>query len=506
MQPPSAPAEKPRLVGELRRSVAATRTEPDHAHDAAEFMLVMAGTGRFFVGHQVYELRPGTLIWQLSAQRHRLQRGPNLELWVAQLHEHILDPQRLQDLADRPCRLVPPHELADIDRLLAQVAQDSDELSVYNAGLRYAVERLWRAGRSQPSLAPRNIHPAVARAILLLRRSGASASLEEIARQTGVAPSYLSRLVVAHTGRGFVDWRNRIRLERFMDAYRPGANLLDLALEAGFGSYSRFNHVFHEIVGCAPMAWAEHGGQVPPDLASHAVPDGAAATALSTRSAWGELLPIVGAVLRPLLGTGCLSRVLQPGSATRGTAALPMRSLDAGLPAPQRSWLAKALAEHEPAAAALLQQALAQHDFASLHANVLGAYGLSSTNPCDALAASLALAWVCVNLGGDPGQAPVLALARQVRDTMGPTLAAMQWQQAQHTHAALLVHFVVGYHALQAARAHGTPRTLDALGMSMRRAARVAFDGDLAACVLTDEGLRDADVGGTRKGPAGSGR
>ena len=495
MQPPSAPAEKPRLVGELRRSVAATRTEPDHAHDAAEFMLVMAGTGRFFVGHQVYELRPGTLIWQLSAQRHRLQRGPNLELWVAQLHEDILDPQRLQDLADRPCRLVPPHELADIDRLLAQVAQDSDEVSVYNAGLRYAVERLWRAGRSQPSLAPRNIHPAVARAILLLRRSGASASLEEIARQTGVAPSYLSRLVVAHTGRGFVDWRNRIRLEHFMDAYRPGANLLDLALESGFGSYSRFNHVFHEIVGCAPMVWVEHGGQVPPDLAGHTVPEGAA-TALSTRSAWGELLPLVSALLRPLLGTGCLARVLQPGPVARGAAALRMRSLEAGLSAPQRSWLAKSLAEHEPAAAALLQQVLAQHDFASLHANVLGAYGLSSTNPCDALAASLALAWVCVNLGGDPGQAPVHALAGQVREAMGPTLAAMHWQRAQHTHAALLVHFVVGYHALQAARAQGTPRTLDALGMSMRRAARLAFDGDLAACVLTDEGLRDTHAGG----------
>ena len=348
-------------------------------------MLVVSGTGRFFVGHQVYDLRPGTLIWQVSAQRHRLQRGPNLEMWVAQLHADILGPQRAQDLANRPCRMVPPHELADIDRLLAQVAQDSDEISVYNAGLSYAVERLWRAGRSQPSLTPRSIHPAVARAILLLRRSGASASLEEIARQTGVAPSYLSRLVVAHTGRGFVDWRNRIRLEHFMDAYRPGANLLDLALDSGFGSYSRFNHVFHEIVGCAPMVWVEHGGQVPPDLAGHTVPEGAA-TALSTRSAWGELLPLVSALLRPLLGTGCLARVLQPGSVARGSAALRMRSLESGLSAPQRSWLAKSLAEHEPAAAALLQQVLAQHDFASLHANVLGAYGLSSTNPCDALA------------------------------------------------------------------------------------------------------------------------
>ena len=53
----------------------------------------MSGTGRFFVGHQVYEMRPGTLIWQLSAQRHRLQRGPNLELWVAQLYEDILGVQ-----------------------------------------------------------------------------------------------------------------------------------------------------------------------------------------------------------------------------------------------------------------------------------------------------------------------------------------------------------------------------------------------------------------------------
>ena len=497
MRSPSPSAEKPALVGELRRSVAATRTEPDHAHEAAEFLLVMSGTGRFFVGHQVYDLRPGTLIWQLSAQRHRLQRGPNLEMWVALLHEDLLGPQRQQDLADRPCRVIPTHELADIDRLLAQVAQDSDEVSVYNAGLAYAVERLWRAGRSQPSLAPRSIHPAVARAILMLRRSGASASLQEIARQTGVAPSYLSRLVVAHTGRGFVDWRNRIRLEHFMDAYRPGANLLDLALEAGFGSYSRFNHVFHEIVGCAPMAWVEHGGQVPSELAGHAMPDGAATTALSARSAWGDLLPLVCAVLRPLLGTGCLARVLQPGSVTRGTAALHMRSLEAGLSAPQRSWLAKSLAEHEPAAAALLQQALAQHDFTSLHANVLEAYGLSSTNLCDALAASLALAWVCVNQGGDPGQPAVFALARQVRETMGPALAGMPWPRAQHLHTALLAHFVIGYHALQAGRAHGTPRALDALGMSMRRAARLAFDGDLAACVLTDEGLRDTHAGGS---------
>jgi hypothetical protein len=47
---------------------------------------------------------------------------------------------------------------------------------------------------------------------------------------------------------------------------------------------------------------------------------------------------------------------------------------------------------------------------------------------------------------------------------------------------------------------------LDALGMSMRRAARVAFDGDLAACVLTDAGLRDAHTDGSREAPLGIGR
>ncbi len=98
------------------------------------------------------------------------------------------------------------------------------------------------------------MHPAVARALLIsaLRQSGGAPSLTDLASEGGIAPHYLSRLLAEQTGRSFVEWRSRIRLDRFMEGYSPGANLLAAALDAGFGSYARFHHIFTPVVGCSP--------------------------------------------------------------------------------------------------------------------------------------------------------------------------------------------------------------------------------------------------------------
>ena len=77
-----------------------------------------------------------------------------------------------------------------------------------------------------------------------------------LAAGAGVTAPYLSHLLIEHTGRSFVEWRNRIRLERFMTAWRPGANLLNTALEGGFGSYAQFHRVFSQLLGCSPAEWA----------------------------------------------------------------------------------------------------------------------------------------------------------------------------------------------------------------------------------------------------------
>jgi hypothetical protein len=66
---------------------------------------------------------------------------------------------------------------------------------------------------------------------------------------------------VEHTGHGFVEWRNRTRLERFHILYPKSGDLLTAALEAGFGSYTQFHRVFSEIVGATPGDWAKSGAR-----------------------------------------------------------------------------------------------------------------------------------------------------------------------------------------------------------------------------------------------------
>src|SRR5262249_35098385 len=162
--------------------------------------------------------------------------------------------------------------------------------------------------RDSPPADARPMHAAVARALLLLRENGAEMSLSELAREAGTTAPYLSRLLIEFTGRSFVDWRSRIRLDRFMAAWRPGNNLLDAALAAGFGSYARFHHIFSQMIGCAPGEWARRSERGDSAAATTALPDFGipTATMLSARQRWGRLLPLLAPNLIPVVGEAFL--------------------------------------------------------------------------------------------------------------------------------------------------------------------------------------------------------
>ena len=83
---------------------------------------MVRGSGSFTLDNETYVLKPGTLIWLVPGQRHRLVRGPHLEMWVVSVRPDLVDVGRIEDLAARPSRLLPGHELVDLDRLLSQVA------------------------------------------------------------------------------------------------------------------------------------------------------------------------------------------------------------------------------------------------------------------------------------------------------------------------------------------------------------------------------------------------
>lgn len=483
--------------------MAGARHPVDHRHIDLEFDLVIKGAGSFMLDDHHYELKPGTLIWLVPGQQHRLVRTPGLEMWVATLRPELIDAERITQLAQQPLRQLPSHELIDLDRLLSQIAQDSDEPTVYNAGIAYLVMRAWRASLESPAARARPMHAAVTRALLLLRESGATMSLSELASAAGVAAPYLSRLLIEHSGHSFVDWRNHIRIERFMQGYRPGANLLDTALAAGFGSYARFNHIFNETIGCAPSEWIKQAerGDAPRPAGNYGVP---ATPTLSTRQSWTAVVPLVAPSVSALFGRDFIARLLAtPADAGEAT---PQRyePLDTALPQAASDRLITALREHDSAGADMLAHLMELHDFSSTYLRLCDAFGLAPGRLADAVTAYVLVILVAANRASDPSATEVRAAARQIETTLVSVLMRLKPDVAQDTHTALICHFVVTYRAVEAARASGDPREFDQLRDAAIRCGHAAFDGDVSQIALGSRGFvrRIATRSGAKASPA----
>jgi AraC-like DNA-binding protein len=120
--------------------------------------------------------------------------------------------------------------------------------------------------------------PVVERAVFALHQNP-RASGESIARELSISPGYLGRSFKAEMGVSLVEYRNRLRIERFFSSVdRGGNNLLGAALEAGFGSYTHFHRVYRKFVGATPR---EH-------LSTQKLPKPEPAAGITRRSSRGE--------------------------------------------------------------------------------------------------------------------------------------------------------------------------------------------------------------------------
>lgn len=249
---------KVRLLPELRRTGAGNYWEVAHRHQQLEFNLVMAGKGAYFLRHGHYELVPGTLVWLLPDQPHRLIRNADLDMWVSALEPEHFTADMLAQATQTPVTRLSTEALTALDRLFAHISQDADAPGVHAAGLIYAAHSALHAARTTSGPPPQALHPAVTRGLACLRSEAEVRNLAALARRCGVSANYLGELLVEQTGRGFVEWRNIVRLERFQIAYPQSGDLLTAALAAGFGSYTQFHRVFLDIVGTTPGDWARN--------------------------------------------------------------------------------------------------------------------------------------------------------------------------------------------------------------------------------------------------------
>ena len=111
------------------------------------------------------------------------------------------------------------------------------------------------ARRRQTSLSGEARNPVVQKVLDALA-SDRPVSGEQLARELGISPGHLARSFKIEMGVSLVEYRNRLRVERFLATVdRGGSNIQEAAEQAGFGSYAQFHRVFRKLLGTAPREY-----------------------------------------------------------------------------------------------------------------------------------------------------------------------------------------------------------------------------------------------------------
>lgn len=242
-----------------------------HHHAELELNLVTRGTGTYLLGNRQYQIRRGDLLWLFPVQEHVLiEQTSDFQMWIVVFRRRLIKraaidrtfiPLLQRSFSGDACRRLQPPDLSRFEDLFAQLTDADGEPSLLNAGLAYALLHAWQCFERAGEVTAHNVHPGVESTARLLLTDVNSYTLPQLARRAALSPSRLSRLFKQQTGLSTVEFRNRQRMQRFLDRYESErdagrqSTLLDAALAAGFGSYPQFHRVFRQVTGCSPAEY-----------------------------------------------------------------------------------------------------------------------------------------------------------------------------------------------------------------------------------------------------------
>jgi AraC-like DNA-binding protein len=249
-------------------STQASTWYPAHYHDELELKIVLWGNTVYDVGSRRVALGPGTQLWLAPGQQHALlEVSDDLAMWVASFREdavHLAERDSgarvLNGRATWGVCVLPPSRVHSLSRLSSDLTLQhlpSESNDVAHCLLVEALSSWNSYERSAPVLASKQtdaLHPAVARAVALLRKADEALSLGHLAQRCGLSDARLSRLFKQQMGLSLVQYRAHLRVQRFISRFGRGdnENMLAAALRAGFGSYPQFHRAFWQVTGYGP--------------------------------------------------------------------------------------------------------------------------------------------------------------------------------------------------------------------------------------------------------------
>jgi AraC-like DNA-binding protein len=249
---------------------------PIHRHEELEFNLVLSGRAVYLVNSRRIELVPNSVLWLFPAQDHvLLEVSVDFRMWILVARPRLVrqvctddssEPLRALNPAGSFCRHLSSSQARKLIALFEDLCHVKSEMARFNAGLGYALLTAWSAyGAAGVVPLEEDVHPAISRVVRLMAEDspippddgGHAYSLANLAEAVGLNTYSLSRLFKSQTGITLTAYRNRRRVERFLELYGHGQNttLLATALEAGFGSYAQFYRVFRQLTGVTPATY-----------------------------------------------------------------------------------------------------------------------------------------------------------------------------------------------------------------------------------------------------------
>jgi AraC-like DNA-binding protein len=236
-----------------------------HRHDELELNLVTRGRGTYLINSRKVEVLPNALVWLFPHQEHLLfDKSLDFEMWILVIRPDYLrtictDPESLVLLEVNPegdfSRSLKNHQAQKLNSFCRETYTLKDRLSLFNISLGYILLFAWTEYQTaSDSGLEKNITPVIDRVTRMILEGKGADDLPALAQAVNLSPGSLSRMFKRQMGISLTAFRNRCRLEEFMDLYAEGKSrtMIDAALEAGFGSYPQFYRVFKQIMGVSP--------------------------------------------------------------------------------------------------------------------------------------------------------------------------------------------------------------------------------------------------------------
>jgi AraC-like DNA-binding protein len=252
---------------------------PRHFHGQLECLLVRRGTATLHLATEAQVVREGQLCWILPGVPHVMgDFSSDFDMWVVELDTSLVDecwaaivptgPSERQApfeswslalgerLAGRPAVDVSTDIARKLDQLAAGIWAASSPATARSGLAAFGLLGLKATLASVDTRRPLSVGQLVS--CLLL----ASPTMDRgaVAAELGVSEGFLSRTIHKDLGVTFVEHRARTRVAHFLAlVHVKGRNLLDAALDAGFGSYSQFHRTFSRVSGSRPSDYLGGG-------------------------------------------------------------------------------------------------------------------------------------------------------------------------------------------------------------------------------------------------------